>query len=325
MELQGAVQSYLLDCESRGLGHHTIRVYEQRLRYFLEFTTRRGVHTVEDLSPDDLRAFIVELRQRDAHQFTNHHARGKLISTRTVFHYSRIIKSFGTWLSDQEIILKNPFARVKLPRVEKKLVPSLPADDIVNMYHAIRDTGGERTNRDLALYFFMLESGARVEEVVKLTLDDLYLDRFTAKVHGKGAKERLVCFTERTAKLLTTYLEERPQVNAREVFLNLQTGKPLTTNGVGQLVRRYGRHAGIRCHPHMLRHTFATRYLVNGDERNLISLQKLLGHTTLDMVRQYVNMLPVDVESQYRKFSPLNGLNLDETSSEASCTTNRAG
>lgn len=144
-----------------------------------------------------------------------------------------------------------------------------------------------------------------------LTLDDLDLQNCTAKVHCKGAKERLVCFTEKTAQFLQDYFKERPQVGTREVFLNLQTGKPLITNGLGQLVSKYGRRAGLHCHAHLLRHMFATRYLINGDEKNLLSLQ-LLGHETLDMVRRYVELLPVDVKTQYRKFSPLNGLDLED-------------
>jgi len=114
----------------------------------------------------------------------------------------------------------------------------MPVQDMVKVYDVIRKTAGERTTRDLALYCFMLESGARATEVVELALDDLDLEKCTAKVHGKGAKERLVCFTERTIVLLRTYLEERPRVNAREVFLNLRTGKPLTANGLGQIVKR---------------------------------------------------------------------------------------
>jgi integrase/recombinase XerD len=179
-----------------------MRVYQQRLRYFIDFLVQKGVSDTEQMNADHLRAFIIELRQRDAHILTNHHKRGQLICARTVFHYTRIIKTFGTWLTDQDILMRNPFGKVKLPRVEKKLMPSLPAEDITSVYNAIRTYAGDRMNRDLALYCFMLESGARRSEVVKLCLDDLYLDNYTAKVHGKGSKERLVCFTDKTANLL---------------------------------------------------------------------------------------------------------------------------
>lgn len=312
MDVRESLQNYFTDCTYRNLSSHTLRVYRQRLAYFVDFLTQKSIHDTEQLSSDHLRAFIVDLRQRDAHQYTNHHSRGKPLSNRTVFHYSRIIKSFGEWLCDQEITPRNPFSKVKMPKVEKKLMPAMPVPAMVKLYDVIRNTGGERVSRDLALYSFMIESGARASEVMKLTLDDLDLQNCTAKVHGKGAKERLVCFTEKTVGLMKDYFKERPQVKAREVFLNLKTGKPLTTNGLGELVSKYGDRAGFHCYPHLLRHTFATRYLVNGDEKNLLSLQKLLGHETLDMVRRYVELLPVDVKTQYRKYSPLNGLNLED-------------
>ena len=314
MKIEDASENYFIDCDARGLSNHTLRVYKQRLRYFIDFLTKKGIHDTEHLSNDHLRAFIVELRQRDAHQYTNHRVRGKVLNSRTIFHYSRIIKTFGEWLSEQEITSRSPFSKVKLPRVEKKLIPALPVPAMIKLYGVIRKTGGERLSRDLALYSFMIESGSRASEVTKLTLDDLDLEGCTAKVCGKGAKERQVCFTEKTVQLIQEYFKERPQVSAREVFLNLQTGKPLTTNGLGQIISKYGKRAGLHCYPHLLRHTFATRYLVNGDEKNLLSLQKLLGHETLDMVRRYVELLPVDVKAQYRKFSPLNGLNLEDTS-----------
>jgi len=312
MEVKDAFQSYILDCESRGLSPNTMRVYKQRLRHFHGFLVQRGVSNIERLTADHLRMFTAEVRQRDIHQFTNHHSSGQLVGSRTVFHYCRLIKTFGTWLVEQEILDRSPFSKVKLPRVEKKLMPALTLDEITTIYNVILHTGGENATRDLAIYCFCLESGARVTEVVELILDNLYLDNFTAKVHGKGSKERIVCYTEKTANLLKRYLAERPQVSHGEVFLSLRNGKPLAPHAVRLLLRKYGKRAGIHCYPHLLRHTFATRYLVNGDEKNLISLQKLMGHATLDMVRQYVNMLPIDVEKQYKKYSPLKGLVLEE-------------
>ena len=311
MEMQEAVGRYMLDCRACGLSGHTLRVYEQRLRYFLRFLRGSGVRHTEELEGDHLRGFIVELREGDADEFTNHQRRGRRRRGQTLFHYARIVKGWGNWLEEQEILPKNPFARVKMPRVEQRLMPAMAEEDMVALYHAIAKDGDERARRDLALYCLMTESGIRRSEVVSLTLDNLYLDRYTAKVRGKGSKERLVYFTDRTAVPLRAYLQERPRVSAREVFLNLRTGRPLSAGGVGEILKNRGERIGVRCRPHLLRHTFATRYLMNGHETNLISLQKLLGHSSLDMVRRYVDMLPVDVETEYRKFSPLSGLDLE--------------
>lgn len=58
-----------------------------------------------------------------------------------------------------------------------------------------------------------------------------------------------------------------------------------------------------RLHPHLCRHTLATRYLINGGD--VFSLQQILGHTTLEMVRRYVNLASAHVAVQHRKFSPM--------------------
>jgi len=310
MEVREAIGRYILDCRACGLSRHTVRVYEQRLRHFLRFLQESGVRETEEMEADHLRGLIVQLREGDADEFTNHRRQGKRRTGRTLFHYARIIKGMGNWLEEQEILPRNPFARVKMPRVEQRMMPAMVEEDMVALYYAIARAGDERATRDLAIFCLMTESGMRRSEVVSLTLDNLYVHRFTAKVHGKGSKERLVYFTDQTAKPVTAYLEERPRVEAREVFLNLRTRRPLTADGLTVILQKRGERAGIRCRPHLLRHTFATRYLMNGHETNLISLQKLLGHSSLDMVRRYVDMLPVDVETEYRKFSPLSGLDL---------------
>ena len=312
MDVRDAMGRYMLDCQACGLSPHTTRVYEQRLRYFLDFLERNGVRRIEELAGDHLRGFIVELREGDADEFTNHRRRGRKRTGRTLFHYARIMKGWGNWLEQEEILPKSPFARVKMPRVEQRLMPIMPEEEILALDEAVATEGSERGTRDLAIFRLLVESGVRRGELARLTLDDLYLDRYTLKLQGKGAKERLAFFTEATAQALRVYLRERPQVNAREVFLNLRTGRPLTADGIGEVLKKRGDSAGVYCRPHLLRRTFATRYLMNGHETNLISLQKLLGHSSLDMVRQYVKMLPVDVEREYSKYAPLNGLDLRE-------------
>jgi integrase/recombinase XerD len=107
------------------------------------------------------------------------------------------------------------------------------------------------------------------------------------------------------------------------LFLN-SWGTPLTKNGVQQMVRRWGRRAGlthVRRPPHTFRHTFAKNYLVNGGD--VFTLQRILGHTTLTCVRIYVNMFAADVKRQHGLCSPAD--NLAATSGQASRWLGPAG
>ncbi len=78
----------------------------------------------------------------------------------------------------------------------------------------------------------------------------------------------------------------------------------MTSEAVQLMVKRVARKSGVeRLHPHLCRHTFATNYLVNGGD--VFTLQQILGHTTLEMVKRYVNIASAHVRVQHRKFSPM--------------------
>ena len=113
-------------------------------------------------------------------------------------------------------------------------------------------------------------------------------------------------------KFLWKYINtSRPEPLAPQVtrLLLNERGLPLTKNGVQQMLRRYGRKAGItgvRCSPHTFRHTFARNYLLNGGD--IFSLQKILGHSSLASVRIYLNLFATDVKKQHRQFSPVDNM-----------------
>jgi len=88
-------------------------------------------------------------------------------------------------------------------------------------------------------------------------------------------------------------------------------GMPLTKTYIETLLKRYAKKAGIegvRCSPHTFRHTFAISYLRNGGD--VFSLQHILGHSSLDVVRIYVNLAQVDIKAAHRRYSPADNMNL---------------
>jgi site-specific recombinase XerD len=92
------------------------------------------------------------------------------------------------------------------------------------------------------------------------------------------------------------------------VFLNLD-GMPMTDNGAKLMFSRLARSSGVtRLHAHLLRHTFAVQFLVNGGD--VFTLQAILGHTTLEMTRRYVNLASSQVMVQGKRFSPVDRMNL---------------
>jgi site-specific recombinase XerD len=156
----------------------------------------------------------------------------------------------------------------------------------------------------------LIDSGLRIGELVNLKMSGMKQDGTALHFMGKGQKEWIVPIGINAQKVLQKYLfRYRPQpVNPGfdHVFLS-QYGQPLTENGIKLAVKRVAMASGVnRLHAHLCRHTFATRFLNNGGD--IFTLQQILGHSTLEMVRHYANVSSNQVQLQHQKCSPLDRL-----------------
>jgi integrase/recombinase XerD len=127
-------------------------------------------------------------------------------------------------------------------------------------------------------------------------------------VIGKSRKPRDIPFCDDVRKLLIRYIKARGEVPSLHFFLTLD-GHSFGIRSVQAAIRKYGEAAGIkdvRSSPHTLRHTFAKLYIMNeGDPYNL---QDILGHTSQDMVKKYVNLWKPEMRSKHAKSSPMRRL-----------------
>lgn len=123
-------------------------------------------------------------------------------------------------------------------------------------------------------------------------------------VMGKGRKERMLPISAPTLQAIWRYTAARDDMPADAPLFATQGGGPLDRQQLRHLLDRLGRRAAIPdVHPHRFRHTFAITFLRNGGD--IYSLQKLLGHTTLDMVKRYLSIAQADVEAAHRNASPV--------------------
>jgi integrase len=144
--------------------------------------------------------------------------------------------------------------------------------------------------RDRALWLLLLDTGARCKEAVSLRVSD-WRGTVIRIRNGKGGRYREMGIGTRTAQALQTYVEQhRPQPTGDDYLFLTDTGGPMNTLRVNAQLKRWAKRVGVqKATPHRFRATFATRFVRNGGERDLIRLQALLGHSTLDMSRHCVN------------------------------------
>jgi site-specific recombinase XerD len=152
----------------------------------------------------------------------------------------------------------------------------------------------------------------RVSELCHLKPDDIWLEEGMLKVLGKGNKERLIPIGKQVQRLLWRYISRfRPDpATANSVFLFLtRDGRSMTKDRVEKIMAYYGRRAelkGVRCSPHTLRHTAAVKFLRNGGD--VFSLQRILGHASLEMTRRYCELADIDVKRAHMTASPVDNL-----------------
>ena len=197
---------------------------------------------------------------------------------------------------------------VKMPKAPKMIVATL-SDVQIRLLLAAIDQKNPLGYRDYCMLLILLDTGVRLSELVNLKIDDIDLERGQFKVMGKGWKERIVPFGANVQRVLWRYVHQyRPKPFHPGIKNAFHTGddQPMTATWFYRRVVACGHSAGlegVRCSPHTFRHTFAKKFLLNGGD--LFTLQKILGHTTLEMVRNYVNLASADVTAIHRRFSPM--------------------
>lgn len=153
--------------------------------------------------------------------------------------------------------------------------------------------------RNRALLRCFYRAGLRCSEALDLKVRDVQLGKNTIRVNaGKGDKDRIVYFDAATAEILDRWRLIRP-ASSEWFFCTLKGGR-LDDGYVRTMVARYGKKAGIdiRCHPHLLRHTYATELLEDGF--TIVEVQNQLGHEDLETTSIYLH---VSNESLRRRVS----------------------
>jgi len=298
-------------------GNHSAKTLEWHrtalgfLRTFLK--EKRSITLIGEVDAPDISAWFAHLRKTPG-------ARGKVRSQRTIQTYARSARAFFHWLVRRETIERNPFDRIVFPKVGRPLIQTIEPEEFEQLLQACvppNETGpiaDRAAGRNRAILWLLYDTGIRVSELCGLRLGDFDRRHGVITVTGKGSKERRVALGQNCLRHLLYYLDRyRPDEeelaewgSAGEDHLFLaETRTPLTKNGVEMLFARLRKRAGItgkRISPHILRHTFAVRYLVLGNDP--FSLQELLGHDDMTTVKNYMHMNDVTIQEQKRKYSP---------------------
>jgi integrase/recombinase XerD len=321
--LSKAIDGFLTFKLAEGLSKRTIDSYEHTLRHWLDHI---GDLKVSQIKTSDLVAFLAWMRTDYKPRRWNGNT--EPLSAKSLRNVYVSLRAFFSWL-EKEFGIENLVKSIPSPKYPLHVIQTFSKEEIEKLIKSCLYTRESQpynrrsfvmrrpsANRDQALIMFLLDTGLRASELCSLLVGDVDLKTGQVSVrHGvsggaKGGKGRVTYLGKASKKALWRYLANREDGDDPEtpLFLN-NASRAFNRNSLRIMIRRLGERAGIpHVHPHKFRHTFAITYLRSGGD--VFTLQLLLGHSSLDMVRHYAQVAQSDVATAHRKASPVDNWRL---------------
>lgn len=284
---------FILNCRARNLRDGTINHYEQSYKQIIKYFDEDML--ISKLSKKTFDNFILKARENSD------------IKSQTLHTYSRDLKTIIIFFIKQEYIAD---FKIELPRVDKKPI-EIYSDEELEILLKKPDLKkcGFVEYRDYVMTAFFLSTGIRLTSLINIKVGDVDLSGAEVNImHTKNRKPLTVPLNNQILDILKKYLTYRQHNSFDDyLFCNIY-GKQLTKSGIIQTLGMYNknrhvRHTGI----HRLRHTFAKKWILAGN--NIASLQRILGHSSLEMTQNYINILVSDLKKDVDNYNILQEFN----------------
>ena len=278
MTLEDRIGEYLAALRAeRGLAVATVAAYRRDLRQYAAHLGGR------EPDPELVAGYVAAL-----------HRRG--LAPASVARQVAAVRGLHRFLVAEDLAADDPTVLIDSPRRPAALPKALAVEEVIRLLEA-PDATTPDGRRDRALLEFLYATGARVAEAVALDQLDLDLEDGTARLTGKGDKQRVVPVGAPACRALAAYLPDRlawrrPGRDPGAVFLNRRGGR-LSRQGAWGIVRRHAGRAGLEAvavSPHVLRHSAATHMVEGGAD--LRTVQELLGHASISTTQVYTRVSP---------------------------------
>lgn len=284
-------KGFRIDRKSRNVSTNTLKFYGVEFRRFLAFCDTKNLQMIQEITPSILREYLLHLEATGRNPGGIHAG-------------YRAVKSLFIWYENEiePAEWHNPIRKVKAPKLSIKVIEPVPMETVKRLV-ASCDGSRETDARDRAMILFLLDTGARAFEACGADLNDLDLINGDLIIrHGKGDKQRMVMIGKRTRQEVRRYLRSRND-NCPALWIT-GSGERLSYEGLNQILRRRSQYAGVKKPGlHDFRRAFALGCLRAG--MDIFSLQKLLGHSDLTVLRRYLAQNTEDLRLAHAKAGPV--------------------
>ena len=291
LTIEEAFKEFLNSKKAKGISDKTIATYSQHfsaVSYNLDTASE-----ISNLTKKDLEAMIVGLQKRE-------------LSPNSIRSYTATFQSFLSWCKEEG------YANISIPLYKgKETIKDTYTNDELKKLLAKPDLKkcSFPDYRNWVIVNMLLNSGCRASTIRFILQKDVSLDEgFIRYRHTKNGSVQIVPLCQEMRKILKEYMRARGGTENDYLFPS-QEDTQLTENGLSEAIRRYNRSRGVsKTSIHLFRHSYAERYLRAGGDP--FTLQRILGHSTLDMTKHYCQLYDVDIVRHYDELSPLQRMKL---------------
>lgn len=285
--MEDLFDDFILSKRAKGLQEKTITTYKQHFSAISKFLqTKRAI---EEINKSLLEKMVSDMREA-------------ALSSQTIRSYTSTLKNFLTWCNEENITMLN----IKLYKAEETLKETYTDEEL----EALLQKPNMRKclfseYRTWVIINLLVNNGCRAATIRNIQIRDVDLiNRVIYLRHTKNKKAQAIPLCEMLVSVLKEYMRIRGGDDEDYLFPN-ERGAQLTENGLRCSIAKYNKRRGVqKTSIHSFRHTFAKKYLVDCGG-NAFTLQRLLGHSTLDMTKHYCAIFDADIAKDYDHFSPL--------------------
>ena len=281
-------EEYILDCKSRNLREGTIRHYRDTVMQMKKYI---GSDTlVKDMTVETFNDFIVELRENSS------------LNDQSLNTYARDLKTIMRFFMKREYI---PYFKIEVPKADKQPIETYTDRELQvllkkpNLKHC---TFTEY--KSWVMTNFLLSTGVRRNSIINIKIKDVDLEADVVHINiTKSRKPIIIPLNADIKKILQEYLQYRKGGEDEYLFCNVFGGK-VSSSSVYHQIYEYNKSRGInKTGMHRYRHTFAKKWVTMGG--NVVTLQKILGHSSLEITQNYLNILVSDIKKDIEEFNIL--------------------
>ena len=291
-ELNNVLTEYFDYLKSKSLSENTIKNYFRDLIEYFNYLNQNNLSAFKSIKPEHIRKMLSFLIDRGF---------SKLSISRKI----SAIKSYITFLEKFNYSSDNFSELITIPKKTRSL-PKVMTEKEINQLIKHVEINTKKNLRDDALIELLYSTGLRVSEIANLKIGDINFEKSEIKILGKGNKQRVVIFNNKSKEKIIKYMKNDKRLISlkTEALFQNKFKQSLSPRSIQRLLKKYLNFSGInsKYSTHTLRHTFATHLLEGGADIKVI--QQLLGHSSPETTKIYTHLSSPALKNVYNNSHP---------------------